>query len=106
MKIIIFVTLCYLLCRYIKSKWKAFLVGIIGYLVVSYIILEISISAGTKLNVTTSTISNFIGKALGEYIVYFILGLSIFTIFNKSKKTNKVIMKRSLTDITNDHPSN
>ena len=105
MKTIIFVTLCFLLCRYIKPKWKAFLVGIVGYLIISFITSGNTISAGSNLYETTSTISYLLGKALGEFLWYFILGLAIFLIFDKLKKTDRVIIESSTPDDESDIPS-
>ena len=59
-----------------------------------------------KLNITGSYFSYFAAGALGKLLVYFAIGLVIFVIFNKSRKTGREIIVRSATNDTNDNLSN
>lgn len=93
MKIVIAITLCYLLCRFIKPIWKALIVGAACYIFISFIVMTHSVPAGSKLNITSSSLSNFVAVALGEFIVYFALGFIIFLVFNKSPKQNSDIIE-------------
>ena len=94
MKILILIALCYLLCRFIKSLWKAFIVGIISYILISFITIIATVPPDAKLNITGSSFLYFAAEALGEFIVYFAIGLVIFLIFNKSKKPDTEIIER------------
>jgi uncharacterized membrane protein len=89
MKIIII--LCFLVCHFIKPIWKAFLVGVFSYIIISFLILIISTSPDSKLNLTGSSFSYFAAGAIGEFLLYFVIGLVIFLIFNKPKKTEESI---------------
>lgn len=59
-----------------------------------------------KLNITGSSFSYFAAGALGEFLVYFAIGLVIFLIFNKSKKAGNEIVESSTTNETNDNLPN
>jgi ABC-type Mn2+/Zn2+ transport system permease subunit len=104
MKIIILIALCYLLCRFIKPIWKAFIVGIFSYILISFIIMTATVPPDAKLNITGSSFSYFAAGALGEFLVYFAIGLVIFLIFNKSKKADTDIIESSATNDTNENP--
>jgi peptidoglycan/LPS O-acetylase OafA/YrhL len=106
MKIIILIALCYLLCRFIKPIWKALLIGAVGYILISFIIMTTTVPPDTKLNITGTSFSYFAAGALGEFLAYFSIGYVIFLIFNKSKKTDSDIIENSTTNDTNDNPPN
>lgn len=57
-----------------------------------------------KLNITGSSFSYFAAGALGEFLVYFAIGLVLFLIFNKSKKPDTEIIESSATNDTNENP--
>jgi hypothetical protein len=105
MKIIILITLCYFLCRFIKPIWKAFIVGIVSYILISFLIMTATVPPDAKLNITGKSFSYFAADALGEFLVYFTIGLVIFLIFNKTKKPETDIIDNSAINDTNDNTS-
>ena len=95
--------MCYLLCRFIKPMWKAFIIGIVSYIVISFIIMTATVPPDAKLNITGSSFSYFVAGAFGEFLAYFAMGLIVFLIFNKSKKTDTDINESSATNDTNEN---
>lgn len=103
MKIIILIALCYLLCRFIKPIWKAFLVGAVSYILISFIVMTTTVPPDSKLNITGSSFLYFAAGAFGEFLAYFVMGLIVFLIFNKSKKSDTDIIESSATNDTNEN---
>lgn len=103
MKIIILITLCYLLCRFVKPIWKALLIGTVSYVLISFIISTATVPPDAKLNITGTSFSYFAAGALGEFLVYFTIGLIIFLIFNKSKKPSTDIIESPAINETNEN---
>lgn len=96
--------MCCLLCRFIKPIWKAFIVGIVSYILISFIIMTATVPPDAKLNITGSSFSYFAAGAVGEFLAYFTIGLVVFLIFNKSKKSDTDIIESSATKDTNENP--
>lgn len=106
MKIIILIASSYFLCRFVKPIWKALIVGIVCYILISFLIMLATAPPDAKINITGSSFSYFAAGALGEFLVYFAIGLVIFLIFNKSKKTDKEIVESSTLNEPNENPPN
>jgi hypothetical protein len=98
MKILIIIASCYLLCRITKSIWKSFLIGFICYLVIAYNILIATAPKDAQLNITWKSFSYFATDTLAEFVVYFTIGLIIYLIFKKSKKTDTNIQETTPTE--------
>ena len=87
MKYFILITLCYLLCRYIKPIWKALIIGVLSYILISLIIVIKTAPPDTKFNFTRTSLTHFAAGETGEFLAYFLIGYVIFFISDKSKKT-------------------
>jgi hypothetical protein len=70
----------------IKPMWKAFVFGMLGYVVVSFLLTISLAPPNTTFNFSGNTILNFIASAIGEYVAYFLFGFLIYSIFNRPKR--------------------
>jgi ABC-type Mn2+/Zn2+ transport system permease subunit len=103
MKIIILIALSYFLCKIIKPLWKAFVAGVSGYIIISYLITIASVPNDAKLNVTWISFYYFAADALGEFLVYFIIGLGIFSILNRSNDKKSETTENSIGNESKDN---
>lgn len=104
MKTIILILLCIYLYAFIKPLWKAFVIGIVCNILVSFLIMVATVPTQAKLNITLHTFSIFAGEEFVNFLFNFLIGIVIFKIFSKFKKPDQDLIESIDNKDSEDNP--